>query len=72
MDKDDLTNPKNKIGGLYLIGTEMRLIWALSKIYEKRNPQKALEYAKIGLNKLEKNDNFLGRIDFENIINNYG
>ncbi|MDM1524306.1 hypothetical protein HX088_13705 [Empedobacter sp. 225-1] len=72
MDKDDLTNPKNKIGGLNLIGTEMRLIWALSKIYEKRNPQKALEYAKIGLNKLEKNDNFLGRIDFENIINNYG
>ena len=71
LNKDDLTNPENKIGGLNLIGTETRLIWALSKIYEKRNLQKALEYAKLGLLKLDKNDKFLGKEDFENIINNY-
>ena len=72
LNKNDLTNPKNKIGGLNLIGTETRLIWALSKIYAKRNPQKALEFAKLGISKLDNNDKFSGKKDFENIINNYG
>ena len=72
LNVNDLTNPKNKIGGLNLIGTETRLIWALSKIYEKRNSQKALEFAKLGISKLENNDKFLGKEDFVNIINNYG
>ena len=68
---DDLTNPENIIGELNIIGTETRLIWALAKIYEKRNPKKALEYAKMGISKLEIDDRFLGKEDFENIINNY-
>ena len=71
LTKDDLTNPKKTIGGLNLIGTKLRLIWALSKIYEKRNPQKAVEYAKFGISQLEKKDRFSGKEDFENIIKNH-
>ncbi len=67
----DLKNPANKICGVDMIGSETRFIWALSKIYEKRNAKKALEYAKLGMSKLEENDKFLGKKDFENIINNY-
>lgn len=68
LEKNDLANPQNKIEGFNLIGTQTRLIWALAKIYEKRNPGKALEFAKLGMSVLEKNDKFLGKEDFENII----
>jgi len=66
-----LPNPSKKLSGLNVIGTEVRLIWALSKIYERRNLKKAFDYAKLGLSKLEPNDKFLGKIDFENIILKY-
>lgn len=69
LEKIDLTILKDKIG-YNLIETETRLFWALTKIYEKRNPSKAIEFAKIGLSKLV-NDNFSGREDFENIIKKY-
>ena len=68
--KEDLTNPNNSIGGLNLIETEVRLIWALSKIYEKRNLEKAVEYAKFGMSKLEKTSKFSGIEDFKKLINN--
>lgn len=71
LEKSDLANPKNKLAGFHLIGTETRLIWSLSKIYEKRNPKKALEFAKIGMSKLKDDNKFLGKKDFENIINKY-
>ncbi|MFC0342936.1 DUF4304 domain-containing protein [Epilithonimonas hispanica] len=71
LEISDLSNPTKKLAGLNVIGTEVRLIWALSKIYEKRNLKKAFEYAKLGISKLETNDKFLGKIDFENIIFNY-
>ncbi|PZU90210.1 MAG: hypothetical protein DI529_03285 [Chryseobacterium sp.] len=71
LEISDLSNPTKKLAGLNVIGTEVRLIWALSKIYEKRNLKKAFDYARLGISKLEPNDKFLGKIDFENIILNY-
>jgi hypothetical protein len=71
LEDSDLSNPSRKLSGLSVMGTEVRLIWALSKIYEKRNPKKAIEFAKLGILKLEPNDKFLGKEDFNNIILNY-
>lgn len=68
LEISDLQNPREKLYGINVIGTEVRLIWALSKIYEKRNSQKAVKYAKLGLSKLEPNSKFSGKQDFENII----
>ena len=71
IENSDLSNPSQKLSGLNIIGTEVRLILALSKIYEKRNPKKAVELAKLGMLKLEPNDKFLGKEDFNKIILNY-
>ena len=69
---EDLENifksiPK-KLGGTNLITTDVRLAWALTKVYSKRDIEKAKQYAKFGLSKLDSSSNFIGKTDFENVL----
>ncbi len=70
LDDSDLSNPRKKLAGLN-IESEIGFIWTLSKVYEKRNLDKAFEYAKLGLSKLKSNDSSSLKEDFDNIIFRY-
>jgi len=69
---EDLENIFNsipkKLGGMNLITTDVRLAWALTKVYSKRDIEKAKQYAKFGLSKLDSSSNFIGKTDFENVL----
>jgi hypothetical protein len=41
----------------------------LAKIYEKRDLEKAKQFAKFGLSQLDNSSTFIGKPDFENVIN---
>ena len=53
-----------------LMTTEIRFAWALTKIYEQRNPIKAKQFAKFGLSKLDSTSTFIGKPDFEKALTN--
>lgn len=58
----------DKLGGLSLMTTDIRFAWALTKIYEKRNLDKAKQFAKFGLSKLDDTSTFIGKVDFERVL----
>jgi hypothetical protein len=58
----------DKLGGMSLMTSDIRFAWALTKIYEKRNPDKAKKFAKFGLSKLDETSTFIGKVDFERIL----
>lgn len=69
IDINDFGNLQKNIFDGYLIGiTEIRFLWAMSKIYENKNLNKSKEFAKIGLEMLDKNNRFFGKKDFERIL----
>jgi len=61
-------NVASKLGGMILMTTDIRFAWALTKIFEKRNPEKAIQFAKFGLSKLDASSIFIGKVDFERIV----
>jgi hypothetical protein len=58
----------DKLGGMSLMTTDIRFAWALTKIYEKRNLDKAKKFAKFGLSKLDDTSTFIGKADFERVL----
>ena len=61
-------NVATKLGGMILMTTDIRFAWALTKIFEKRNPEKAIQFAKFGLSKLDASSIFIGKVDFERVV----
>jgi hypothetical protein len=61
-------NVSQKLQGMTLMTTDIRLAWTLTKIYEKRNSKKAIQFAKYGLSKLDNKNLFFGRSDFESVL----
>lgn len=57
-----------KLGGMSLMTTDIRFAWALTKIYEKRSLDKAKQFAKFGLSKLDDTSTFIGKVDFERVL----
>ena len=75
LDKIEITDFDNlyknipkKLAGMTLMTSEVRFAWALTKIFEKKNPTKARQFAKYGLSKLEATNLFFGRKDFEKVL----
>jgi len=69
-DLDNLYNGKfNKLNGLNLMTTEIRMAWALTKALEKKNFLKAKMFAQYGLSKIEYPSSFFGIEYFEEIVN---
>lgn len=71
IETSDLTNiyvkVGDKIGGMRIMNTDIRLSWVLAKCFEKSNPKKAAEFAKYGLDLLKEDDKFFARKDLEKI-----
>jgi hypothetical protein len=72
IEVEDLENifqniPK-KLEGMGLMTTDIRLAWALTMIYQKRNLEKAKQYARFGLSKLDSTSTFIGKPDFEKVL----
>jgi hypothetical protein len=68
---DLANNYKNipaKLGGMGVMTGEIRLAWALTKLFGKSNPEKAKQFAAFGLSKLGTTNLIFGRIDFENAL----
>lgn len=69
-DLDSLHNGKsNKLNGLNLMTTEIRMAWALTKALEKKNFSKAKMFAQYGLSKIKYPSSFFGIEYFEEIVN---
>jgi len=58
----------DKLGGMSLMTTDIRFAWALTKIYEKRNLDKAKQFAEFGMSKLDDKSTFIGKVDFERVL----
>jgi len=58
----------SKLAGMTLMTSNIRLAWALTMIYEKRDLKKARQFAQFGLSKLENSNTFFGKSYFENIL----
>lgn len=72
IETSDLDNmyknfPK-KFKGMVFGFSNTRFAWVMVKALEKTNPQKAKEFAKYGLSKLENKSTFFARVDFENLL----
>jgi hypothetical protein len=57
-----------KLAGMTLMTSDVRLAWALMKVYAKRDIAKAKAYAHFGLSKLDNSSTFIGKRDFEEIL----
>lgn len=57
-----------KLAGMTLMNGNVRLAWALTKIYEKRDLKRAQKFARFGLSKLETSSSFIGKVDFERVL----
>ena len=57
-----------KLAGICPMAGDVRFAWALSKIYENNNLDKAKQFAAYGLSKLDIQSIFFGKKDFEKII----
>ena len=72
IEVSDLTNifkyVADKLEGLQLMTTDIRFVWALTKIYEKRNFERARQFARYGLSKLDATSTFIGKADFERVL----
>jgi hypothetical protein len=72
IDVSDLNNifkyVADKLGGMSLMTTDIRFAWALTKIYEKRNLEKAKQFAEFGMSKLDDKSTFFGKVDFERVL----
>ena len=60
---------KPKIFGMDLMISDVKLAWMLTKAFEKKDFSKAKKFAKFGLSKLEVDNKFFGRDDFERVVN---
>jgi hypothetical protein len=60
---------KPKLFGMDLTTTDVKLAWTLMMAFEKKDLRKAKEFAKFGLSKLEVDNKFFGRNDFERVVN---
>jgi hypothetical protein len=76
LDKVELSDLDNifkslpkKFAGMVLMTTDIRFAWAMTKIFEKKNLEKARQFAKYGLSKLDSSSTFMGKQDFENVLN---
>jgi hypothetical protein len=72
IEVEDLDNifksiPK-KLAGMTLMNGNIRLAWALTKIYAIRDLAKAKQFAKFGLSKLDSSSTFIGKADFEKVL----
>jgi hypothetical protein len=61
----------DKLGGMSLMTTDIRFAWALTKIYERRNLDRAKQFAKFGLSKFDSTSTFIGKADFERVLQQY-
>ncbi len=71
IEVSDLSNFKclvEKFNGVSFMTTDIRFTWALTKLYEKRNPERAKQFAKFGLSQLDSTSRFSGKSDFERVI----
>ena len=69
-DLDNLYNGKSdKLNGLNLMTTEIRMAWALAKTLEKKNLTKAKVFANYGLSKIKYPSSFFGIEYLEEIVN---
>jgi hypothetical protein len=57
-----------KLAGMHFMTTDVRLAWALTRIFEVSNLPKAREFATYGLSKLDAGSKFFGRQDFERVL----
>ena len=64
-------NVAKKLNGIFPPFGDIRFAWAMMRVYEKKSPGKALEFAKYGLSKLDSNSNFFAKPDFEKMVNQY-
>jgi hypothetical protein len=68
-DLNDIANNlPAKMGGMQLTTSDIRMAWALAMVYEKRDIQKAKEFAEFGLSKLRFRSSFMGTPDLRRII----
>ncbi len=72
IEVSDLENPyinvSNKLEGISPMFGDIRFAWALTKVYELKNPDKSKQFAKYGLSKLDSDSTFFGKIDFQKVI----
>ena len=61
-------NVSKKLAGIAPMFGNIRFAWALAKIYEGKNPDKARQFAAYGLSKLDEQSLFFGKEDFEKIF----
>ena len=59
-----------KIPGFPPALTDVRWAWALTRVFETKNPEKARQFASFGLSKLESTSRFFAKSYFERIIQN--
>ena len=57
-----------KLNGMRISTSNVRFAWFLVKAFEKNNLEKAKEFARYGLSKLEPSDKFFAKNDFEQIL----
>jgi len=61
-------NVSKKLAGISPMFGDIRFAWALSKIYEGKDLNKARQFASYGHSKLDKQSLFFGKEDFEKIL----
>ena len=54
--------------GVCPVASDVRLAWALTKVYEKKNPAKALLFAKYGFTRIVSTTPFFGDKDFVKVV----
>jgi hypothetical protein len=55
--------------GVSIATTDLRFAWAMTLVFEKKNPDKAKQFAEWGLSQLEENDrDWFGLKDFERVL----
>jgi hypothetical protein len=59
----------NKLFGMKLMTTDIRFAWILTKHYENKNLIRAKEFAKFGITNIKENSTFIGKTDFDKVIN---
>ena len=60
-------NVNDNLYGLSFMANDVRLAWTFTKIYEQRNLEKAKQFAKFGLSKLDKKNPY-AKEDFERVL----
>jgi hypothetical protein len=61
-------NVSKKLAGISPMFGNVRFAWALAKIYEGKDPNRAMQFAAYGISKLDEQSLFFGKEDFEKIL----